>query len=66
MGEIIKLPGGGSLVSEEGHAMICETCAVWEVLSAHFFVHSDNSFRCVQCGTSHIFANRENGDKKME
>jgi len=57
MGEIIKLPINGA----EAMPLSCEVCAEWDALAAHFFVYSDGSFRCVQCGTSYVFNNGEDG-----
>ena len=56
MGEVIKL----RVSSETVFPLTCETCAEWDMLSAHFFVHSDGSFRCVECGASYVFANETN------
>lgn len=62
MADIIKLPVEG----EEPSAIVCEVCSNnWGLLSAHFFVHEDGSFRCTSCATSYIFTNNHiNGHKK--
>lgn len=62
MADIIRLPEEG----EEPSAIICEVCANnWDLLSAHFFVHEDGSFRCVNCAQSYVFTNNHtNGQKK--
>ena len=62
MGDNIKLP----IDDEEALPLTCETCAEWDVLAAHFFVHSDGSFRCVRCGTSYVFTNGANGNGAAE
>ena len=63
MAEIISLPTGEQ--EDEQPAMICEVCSEnWDLLSAHFFVHADGSFRCVRCATAYIFTNSINGQKK--
>jgi hypothetical protein len=65
MGDIIKLPVGDDAV----FPLTCETCAEWDMLCAHFFVYSDGSFRCAQCGSSYTFVKggaRSNGTNGEE
>ena len=37
----------------EEPSVICEVCAEWEVLAAHWLIYHDGTFRCVNCGTAY-------------
>jgi len=48
--KVIRLPQ-----RPEALPLLCETCSVWDIMTAHFFLYDDGSFRCVNCGTGYEF-----------
>ncbi len=40
---------------EEPNPVICEVCSSWDIMSAHWLLYDDHSFRCVSCGTAFYF-----------
>tara|TARA_Y100001951_G_scaffold104344_1_gene115657 strand:+ start:1024 stop:1206 length:183 start_codon:yes stop_codon:yes gene_type:complete len=43
----------------EANPVICEVCASWDIMSAHWLLYDDHSFRCVSCGTAFYFEEDE-------
>ena len=40
---------------EDANPIICHVCEQWDMLSAHWLLYDDGSFRCVTCGTGFDF-----------
>ena len=40
---------------EDANPIICHVCEQWDMLSAHWLLYDDGSFRCVTCGTAFDF-----------
>ena len=43
----------------EGQPFICEVCETNGIITAHFFLYDDMSFRCTTCGTGFEFISDE-------
>lgn len=61
MGDVVKLPE-----AEEAYPMICENCANWDLIQAHFFIYEDGSFRCTQCGAGYVFKQEQEDDQERD
>jgi len=49
----------GSSKEIEGQPFICEVCEANDIITAHFFLYDDMSFRCTTCGTGFEFITDE-------
>jgi len=57
MGDLIHLHTAND--ETDNSLILCQVCAVKDILSLTFYVHEDNSFKCTNCGTFYEF-NPEN------
>ncbi len=57
MGDLIHLHTSNE--ETDNSLILCQVCAVKDILSLTFYVYEDNSFKCTNCGTFYEF-NPEN------
>ncbi len=57
MGDLIHLHTSNE--ETDNSLILCQVCAVKDILSLTFYVYEDNSFKCTNCGTFYAF-NPEN------